>query len=1553
MKRFYSLLMLTFIAALSFVAKATSVTVELSNVNAVSSITYNYGDDSITPAKTFTWDTSTMPGSLTINFKDDCSLVSIVNKTTGYEFGNNDYYYSEYGNNVSLYVGDFENHMSDGDVILVTTLGGESSGGGDEAVPADKVRFKFTNPTGIVLYEGYVSGDEVPMTGADYVDWDPSWGNLAASLPDVTAVTSIVDETNGYTLVGDYADYAVLPYNNSLTIYINEIVPGNVQLGDVVVINNGEGSGGGTTTPTFKWTYSIFSTDDSITDDVTVTSSDLRIEAKDGCWYVYANEDDLSSTFTISGDVIRCININGTDYTEESGSYTYTVADYQEDTSFIVELKQPQKTYTINCIADIFTFTSDSPDFSYTYADGAYTINGYGNFVQGDMTNEYQSVYDISSITASNGNNVYVGNSKVIYISPYAYPTGTVFTVNLSKLPVTYTFNCAEDVLDWTADPESGLTVSYANGAYTVKNSDLQALSASVKPSLQNKWTIESVTYAGGTDPLYSNPSGFSVPLYMFPTATTFTVALTEIGGGEGPGGEGDSTITIVVTDQNYISASVDGTSLTFADNKASWDLANGTNLLLKTVNGATVSSVTTDAVNSNGYAVSISTSERLPSSNVTAYLSEVTGGSTVTVSMNIPQGMVYTFQGPEGLKIMYNGVQASYADGVYTVSNLNSTQLWYHVQITVEEAYTNQLELVSVTLDGEVVGTPVNGMIEIESYKYNATTHFVVNAQAPSVPAETVTFTAELMNGMGYQANIYVGNAAYDFYDNPRSITVEAENDEIFITSGYGVGQLYKVTVDGKDIPSDMWLDSSTYNVEGFTIVPGSEYYPTDGGRIEIYVTAPTKTEYNVSFNFVNEGTEDFIRDLMVGNLYYRDEEFANAIADGLKLEAGTDISLTFNTQDYTVNTAKVNGNTIDTSEKYSVALSEDLSFEFDVTKTGGNVITVTSEGWQHILVTDPDRNSYTLTGVSTVLELSSTVERLFFNPASGWVIPEGGVEAIDANGTSTEFNAGDGIFVTEYESVNITVIQDGEGPTGLTFTFNCEADVIDFAGGTAGMGNPDRSEVTVSATFANGVYTVTEVPAYLTLSVKESARAEYVLENVVTPQGPLMSYDGVTAEFATSRFADGSEFTINFVNEVEPQLITINVDNPTCISRIYSENSGNITSFPAQYDLNNGLSLTIEAANNCQIDNITINGVQYQASYPAATLELNLTDVEEGAVVNISASSQAAEYTYTFKGSEGIKITYRAIDATYADGVYTLNNITSSNDYGITLQVAQGYENNVVLVSVSDGVTTWTPSGASGVINIPGAEMPKADTEFTLNTRVPAASETVRTVYLTIDDVSAVSRGLYLGNSGYFGFNADGSVALTIKPSEYEIRVVTTSSITAIETDVEGTFTLPTLPSTDITLNLLNAVEGQTINLFTEAITLREDPAVVVNSETGTATVTVNYVVSKSLVGQTLTVFVGETENSTFIPSETNGSFEVVISDLKEGENTFAITVKSARAEDTVEAKATLSGIDAIFMDENGGEVDVYNLSGIKMKPGRIQPGFYIVNGKKVLVK
>lgn len=702
------------------------------------------------------------------------------------------------------------------------------------------------------------------------------------------------------------------------------------------------------------------------------------------------------------------------------------------------------------------------------------------------------------------------------------------------------------------------------------------------------------------------------------------------------------------------------------------------------------------------------------------------------------------------------------------------------------------------------------------------------------SAAAQTVSFTAELMTGLGYQANIYVGNDTYDFYTNPRDITVSA-SDDIFITHGYGVDSFYEVTVDGKTVPQSLWDLNSTYDATGFTLTPGSEYYPADGGRIEVYVDAPVTSEYAVKFNFTNAGTEGFVEYITIGYVnYFKDsDEYQQTLAGGLMLAPGTRFAVRFDTADYSVASISLNGDNLggaaSLTEWSTESLDSDLTFSFDVDLKKGNTINYTVDGpFEGVVITDRNdsSNTFSLNAASGSLELPASVSEIKITAADGYEIAENGISYTYPSGTTEETSQGSFFEVVDGMDLSISIARAAD-PNQRVLTFYCEADVLYFEGIDADY-KPAKPTVQWTAPAAEGelgFYSVTNVPVTaLSLYVNEADRAEYVLSHIVYEGQNLSTYDnGVSVSVPVRQVSGNAEFTVVFKKEVKARNITIEVNNPTCISRIYNNNwTMSSGMFPCEYDLNNGLTLTVELRANCSLRSVTCNGQSILTDGDV----INLGGVDAGDVVYIDAVTDTGDFTYTFIGEEGLVITYRGLAAPYDYPAYTVANVYASDlgNYPLYISVGDEYANRIVLRQVTDGTSVWEPVGASNQIIIPGSELPAADTRFVITVSTADPSETVRTVYLTVDNISAVMYSLYQGGSNeYFSFvptgeGNQGVATLTISPQQYTVQIVTSKSVKNITASAENTFVMPELPSTNVVLNLLNALEGETISLVTD---------------------------------------------------------------------------------------------------------------------------------------
>lgn len=789
-------------------------------------------------------------------------------------------------------------------------------------------------------------------------------------------------------------------------------------------------------------------------------------------------------------------------------------------------------------------------------------------------------------------------------------------------------------------------------------------------------------------------------------------------------------------------------------------------------------------------------------------------------------------FRGPRGLVITYSYNQNnsySYSDGGYLVDDLEPYSST--VSVMVGNAASSDFEIENVTEDATgTVYTPSMGIVSIpvNETNYSKDRTFTVNTREKSA-GETLTFSARLMNGNWYDATIYVGNTEYDFYSNPVSITVDASADDIFITSLSGA-RPYKVTVDGSELPESSWSYNDTYFTSGYTLTPGSSFYPSAGGMVEIYMENPDARSNSISFTFLNDGTEGFISDLKVGNTYLRGEELEGALAQGLEIPAGTEFSLSFNLKEYSVERITVNGTIVSNPETgYNTVVNGNLDFVFDVTKLEGNTVRfVVPQCYEGVLIYDRNNASeaITLPSGDCSLEFGRGVSEIKVEAAPGYEMSREQSSMpvmVSADGETAYYFGGTYFEVVDGMQVDITIkVDDGKEPEQKFFTIYSSADVLEFSGVTAeGTPSVPAAVYTEGNNVESGYYTVTNLPYSLTGTVMENFRQEYVIDYVDYAGEKSYSPNGYSFSIPSTRIEGNASFTVVFKSEVEtPRYVTLQVTNPSCVKRIYNNNSGNITDFPANYNLNDGLQLTIETAPDSEIVSVTCDSRNLVSDRDEGIVIISLDGVEEGDVVIIDAVVKAADMLYTFEGPEGLSITYNGLAADYDSGRYLVSNVhaDSYSHYPVIVSVAEGYENRLVLLDVTLGSQTWEVAGTSGIISIPGSQLPSHDATFVVNTRVPSVSETTRTVTLTIDDVDAVSYCLYQGgSSAYFSFDADGEAELTITPQQFVIQVVTTKPVTRITTDVEGTFTLPELPSSGIVLNLANVVEGQTINLFT----------------------------------------------------------------------------------------------------------------------------------------
>lgn len=795
-----------------------------------------------------------------------------------------------------------------------------------------------------------------------------------------------------------------------------------------------------------------------------------------------------------------------------------------------------------------------------------------------------------------------------------------------------------------------------------------------------------------------------------------------------------------------------------------------------------------------------------------------------------------WTVNGPEGLfvKYTYNNRSYSYSDGAYLLDDIVK---YGSVEISVNSGYENIYKVDKVTdengrtysaVAGKVT-VPVTNYIKgdgVRDMTFDVTTSDVVRG-------ELSTASVELFEGNLYDIVIYVNNTVYDFFSG-RTVEIEydAQVDEIFITSQINAIP-NKITIDDLDIPMSEWDYNSSKMSSGILLTPGDRFYPPSGSRIAIYMEAPDRPSYNILFSFNDNAYENFISDLMVNNTYLRNEDFEDAMTNGLVVKEGSSINMVFNNSDYAVNSITLNGDVISTkaiAEYSNYNITGDLAFGFNLTPLEGNVVYFNVPAlYEYAIVGTPDGVSYKLPSSNCSLELPRSVSRINVSASGEYVVQENGVfvsvpgeDDAQTYSGGTYFNVVSGMTVT----VNITENTDNKEITYLVYS---PADVLEFTGVGADYepASPNAKWNAPTVEGASGYYTLTNIPATsITVTVKEAYRDSYKIQSINYNGNKNPSYDnGVSASIPVYMISGNASFTVVFENEdTSAKNITIEVNIPAAINRIYNANGDRLTSFPAVYDLNNGTELTIEVRNHYSIESVTCNGNDLITKSEGQDVIISLKNVEEGQIVSIVAKAEDGEYVYTFTGVEGLIIKYNGVEAEFVDGQYKVTNVYEST-LGLTpltVTVQDSYKNDIVLENVTYGtVATWVAS--MGQVNIPGSELPHSNASFRVNTRTPDVSETTRTVYIYIDNIEAVQYGVLRGGSSdFFSFNETGygkeAVAtLTISPAQYEVQIVTSVNVTKIETSVENTVEIPSLPSMNIELDLSNVVADEEISLFT----------------------------------------------------------------------------------------------------------------------------------------
>lgn len=173
----------------------------------------------------------------------------------------------------------------------------------------------------------------------------------------------------------------------------------------------------------------------------------------------------------------------------------------------------------------------------------------------------------------------------------------------------------------------------------------------------------------------------------------------------------------------------------------------------------------------------------------------------------------------------------------------------------------------------------------EYTTYPYADATYTVTSVSEDAI--YTKSFTVNVDNPAGVEAMLSTSYRSVSLVQGENTVKYNPETETSFsIRKGYGK-PLYKVTKDGADVAAQG---------QGFS------FDITEGMKVNVTAEWPADVKYTVSFNWGNEDSKGYIQKVQVDNVDV-------PLADKMEIAGGSQVSITCNNTDYTLDSFKVDG--------------------------------------------------------------------------------------------------------------------------------------------------------------------------------------------------------------------------------------------------------------------------------------------------------------------------------------------------------------------------------------------------------------------------------------------------------------------------------------------------------------------------------------------------------------------------------------------------------------------------------------------------------------------
>ncbi len=495
--------------------------------------------------------------------------------------------------------------------------------------------------------------------------------------------------------------------------------------------------------------------------------------------------------------------------------------------------------------------------------------------------------------------------------------------------------------------------------------------------------------------------------------------------------------------------------------------------------------------------------------------------------------------------------------------------------------------------------------------YEVKSTTMEALRTATVTINVDDASQVSAMLNTTRQRLSLVNG-------DNTVKFIPGVESPISIAHANYGY-VLYQVLLNEEEVPAQ----GTNYSVN-----------VSDGDALTIKANFPEDLVYPIHFNYVNEGTEGAVSTVTVNG-----ESVTNFNDEDFTVPAGKQVSITFNIQDYQLNSFKVNGTTTYTYGSYQFFPTGETTLDIDATKYAEYNSTLNIDHAENVTVYKGYSYNNDIISVvdgNNTLTLTPKSNTITIKPNSGCKI-----ESISDNLGSTFYTNYNGeyeITMSEGQIVTVTTSAIVRNDV-LTVNLDEETTITHF-----NFARADRSSITL-AKGANEVKFNSDDNPFNFSWYDPSGKTKAFLNGVKTKP----YYEGSNTYYYS--FTNGDVLDVFFVTEVSPLAVTFtnNDESVAANTTVSVDGKGAAINYWANgLTVLNGTTLSIAPAGDAPI--YVMNGEKVLTPAEDGTYKVTVT---EDTALTLSSTSLSGIEEVTANAAadknavynlQGVKVANRA---------------------------------------------------------------------------------------------------------------------------------------------------------------------------------------------------------------------------------------------------------------------------------------------------------------------